>query len=245
MDMSLEVLEKFAQENGNEELLNAVKGVKGSMGANLDRMSYLEKELQGTISKRDRQAELVKAKLGLEELTEEALDKAMSGKAKAGSAEFEAEKRKLEDMVSMLQTEKESLNSKHKSVMNQYKIERGLNDLGASSEVNGSKAYDILLSEVTSNASFDGDTLVFKANDGTTIRNTDGTPMSLADRYNQLKDSDELKFLFLADKQKSGSGTQDTRGGGNKITSLSGLNDAQRLALFRNDPVLFKKLSQG
>jgi hypothetical protein len=129
--------------------------------------------------------------------------------------------------------------------MNQYKIERGLNDLGASSEVNGSKAYDILLSEVTSNASFDGDTLVFRANDGTTIRNADGTPMSLADRYNQLKDSDELKFLFLADKQKSGSGTQDTKGGGNKITSLAGLNDAQRLALFRNDPVLFKKLSQG
>lgn len=243
--MSLEVLEKFAQENGNEELLNAVKGVKGSMGANLDRMSYLEKELQGTISKRDRQAELVKSKLGLEELTEEALEKALSSKTKTGSAEFEAEKRKLEDMVSMLQTEKESLTSKHQSVMNQYKIERGLNDLGASSEVNGSKAYDILLSEVTSNASFDGDTLVFRANDGTTIRNADGTPMSLADRYNQLKDSDELKFLFLADKQKSGSGTQNTKGGGNKITSLAGLNDAQRLALYRNDPELFKKLSQG
>ncbi|MCI4435371.1 MAG: hypothetical protein JHC33_00990 [Ignisphaera sp.] len=243
--MSLEVLEKFAQESGSEELLNAVKGVKGSMGANLDRMSYLEKELQGTISKRDRQAELVKSKLGLEELTEEALEKALSSKTKSGSAEFEAEKRKLEDMVSMLQTEKESLNSKHQSVMNQYKIERGLNDLGASSEVNGSKAYDILLSEVTSNASFDGDTLVFRANDGTTIRNADGTPMSLADPYNQLKDSEELKFLFLADKQKSGSGTQNTKGGGNKITSLAGLNDAQRLALYRNDPELFKKLSQG
>jgi hypothetical protein len=245
MDMSLEVLEKFAQENGNEELLNAVKGVKGSMGANLDRMSYLEKELQGSISRRDRQAELVKSKLGLEELTEEALEKALLSKTKFGSAEFEAEKRKLEDMVSMLQTEKESLSSKHQSVMNQYKIERGLNDLGASSEVNGSKAYDILLSEVTSNASFDGDTLVFRANDGTTIRNADGTPMSLADRYSQLKDSDELRFLFLEPKPKSGSGTQDTKGGGNKITSLAGLNDAQRLALFRNDPVLFKKLSQG
>jgi len=243
--MSLEVLEKFAQENGNEELLNAVKGVKGSMGANLDRMSYLEKELQGTISKRDRQAELVKSKLGLEELTEEALEKALSSKTKSGSAEFEAEKRKLEDMVSMLQTEKESLTSKHQSVMNQYKIERGLNDLGASSEVNGSKAYDILLSEVTSNASFDGDTLVFRANDGTTIRNADGTPMSLADRYNQLKDSDELKFLFIEAKPKSGSSTQSTKGGGNKITSLAGLNDAQRLALYRNDPELFKKLSQG
>jgi len=243
--MSLEVLEKFAQENGNEELLNAVKGVKGSMGANLDRMSYLEKELQGTISKRDRQAELVKSKLGLEELTEEALEKALSSKTKTGSAEFEAEKRKLEDMVSMLQTEKESLNYKHQSVVNQYKIERGLNDLGAGNEVNGSKAYDILLSEITSNASFDSDTLVFRANDGTTIRNADGTPMSLADRYRQLKDSDELKFLFIADKQKSGSGTQDTKGGGNKVTSLAGLNDAQRLALYRNDPVLFKKLSQG
>ena len=109
--MSLDVVKKFAEESGNEELLSAVKGIGSSMSANLDRIGYLEKELQGTISKRDRQAELVKAKLGLEELTEDALEKALQSKAKQGTPEFEAEKSKLEQMIAALQEEKTGLSS--------------------------------------------------------------------------------------------------------------------------------------
>lgn len=243
--MSFEVVKKFAEESGNSELINAVSGISSSMGANLDRISYLEKELNGTISKRDRQAELIKAKLGVDEISEEAIEKALGSKSKQGSAEFEAEKSKLESMVAMLQTEKESLSSKFESTVNLHKIERGLNAIGASKETNGSVAYDILLQNVTQGASFEGGELVFKANDGTTVRNADGTPMSLADKYNQIKDTDEFKFLFVESKPKSGSGTTGTRGGSGGITSLAGLNDSQRLALFKQDPELFKKLSQG
>ena len=243
--MSLEVVKKFAEESGSEELLSAVKGIETSQKANLDRISYLEKEFQGAIDKRNNQASLVKSKLGLEEISDEALSSFVENAGKQGSSEFEAEKRKLEDMVAMLQTEKEGLGERLTNTINMHKIERGLNDLGASKEINGARAYDILLSEATQGASFEDGELIFKANDGTTLRNADGTPMSLADRYAQIKDSEELGFLFIEKKPKSGSGATGSTAGGQKITSLEGLSEAQRVALYKNDPDLFKKLSKG
>jgi hypothetical protein len=228
MEMSLDVVKKFAEESGNEELLSAVKGIGSSMSANLDRIGYLEKELQGTISKRDRQAELVKAKLGLEELTEDALEKALQSKAKQGTPEFEAEKSKLEQMIAALQEEKTGLSSKYEQTVNMGKIERSLNELGAAKDANGQKAYDILLAEVTQNAVFDNGNLVFKANDGTTVRNTDGTPMTLADKYNQLKESEGFKFLFVETKPKSGSGTQGTKGGSTQTLSRGSMTNADK-----------------
>lgn len=53
---------------------------------------------------------------------------------------------------------------------------------------------------------------MFKSNDGTTLRNADGTPMTLADKYNQLKESEGFKFLFVESKPKSGSGTKQSKG---------------------------------
>lgn len=240
--MSLELVKKFATENNNEELLNAVGAIESSQRANLDRIAYLEKENQNVISKRDRQASLVREKLGLDELSDEALDSFLSKQSAKGSTEFEAEKHKLEDLIKSLQTEKQGLNDSLEATRNQYSIERKLMELGAAKEVNGSKAFNILLDEATRGATFENGELVFKANDGTTIRNTDGTPMGLADRYNQLKESQDFGFLFVEAKGKSGSGGNGSKGNSQQITSLEGLDYKQRLALFKTDPELFNKL---
>lgn len=244
MEMSLEIVKKFATENNNEELLNAVTAIESSQKANLDRIAYLEKENQGAVSKRDRQATLVKEKLGLSEITDEALDSFLSKSSQKGTAEFEAEKKSLEAMIATLQSDKQGLVDSLERTKNHYGVERKLMELGAAKDVNGSKAFGILLDEATRGATFEDGQLVFKANDGTTIRNADGTPMGLADRYASLKESDDFGFLFVEPKGKGGSGGGGTRGGGQQITSLEGLDYKQRLALHKSDPELFKKLSQ-
>lgn len=242
--MSLEVVKKFAEESGNEELLGAVKGISDSMGANLDRISYLERELQSSIAKRDTQASLVKTKLGLEEISESALEAKIASLNNVGDEAFLAEKKNLEDLVATIKSEKDSLLSKYNDTVQSYRIDKQMNELGAAKEANGAKAYDLILNEVRKGATFENDGIIFKANDGTTIRNADGTPMSLADRYNQIKDSEEFNFLFLENKGKSGSGF-NPRGdaGSSQLTSLAGLNDQQRVALYKSNPELFKKLS--
>jgi hypothetical protein len=242
--MSLEVLEKFASESGNEELINAFNGVKKSVGDNINRMKFLEQESKSAFEKRDTLSNIVKSKLGLDEINDESIDSFLSKMNKNPDAAMKADNDKLASMVDMLKTEKDGLNAKLQQTANSYKVEKQLTKLGAIEETEGAKAYDIVLAEVTSGASFD-DTgeIIFKANDGTTIRNADGSPMSLADRYAQVKDSDELSFLFKTKRSKQGGGSQGGSTGSSKITSLDGLNDAQRLALFRQDPEQFKRLS--
>ena len=147
-------------------------------------------------------------------------------------------------MTDMLKAERDALGDKYTSTINKYKIEKSLTALGATSDTENSKAYDILLTEVTDGAYFDDEgSIGFKANDGTTVRNVDGSPMSLSDRYNIVKDSDDFQFLFKTKRSKSGSGSSGGSKGGGSVTSLEGLNDVERTRLYKQNPELFKRLS--
>lgn len=239
--MSLEMLEKFASESNNSEVIGAVEIVKKSYKENVDRLSFLEKDIKRAVEKRDEQSQLVRNKLGIKELSEEALDEALS-KLK-GDKSNDGEIKNLATMVEMLKTEKEAVEASYKEKINSYRIERALNELGAREDSEGTKAYDIILGEIRQGASFDEDgEIVFRAKDGTTIRNSDGSPVSLADRYNQLKDSDELSFLFKKKRSKAGTGSGGATAGG-KVVSLNDLNEAQRIALFKQDPDQYRALA--
>ena len=240
--MSLDTIKKIAEELGNDDLKTALAGLESSSRANLDKISALELDRNNAIEKRDRQAKLVKSVFGLDELTEESLTKVAKGD-KEPDVVLKAEVEKMSSMTEMLKAEKDALANKYNETVNKYKVEKSLMSLGAVEDTENQRAYDILLNEVTSGATFDENgNLIFTAKDGTTVRNTDGTPMSLTDRYAQVKDSDEFQFLFKQKRTKSGSGSGGNRGGGAKITSLEGLNDVERTRLYKQDPELFKQL---
>jgi hypothetical protein len=243
MDMSLDTIKKLADELGNEDLKLAVKSTEDSIRANLDKISTLELDRNSAIEKRDRQAKLVKSTFGIDELTEENLKKFAMGDKEPDSV-LKAEVDKMTSMTEMLKAEKDSLSKKYSETVNRYKVEKSLASLGAIEDTENQRAYDILLNEVTSGAEFDEEgNLVFKANDGTTVRNSDGSPMSLSDRYSQVKDSDDFQFLFKTKRSKSGSGSGGSKGGNAQgITSLKGLNDVERTRLFKQDPTLFREL---
>ena len=240
--MSLDTIRKIAEELGNEDLKSALAAVETSNIANLDKIGTLERDRNNAIEKRDRQAKLVKGVFGLEELTEESLTKAAKGD-KNPDAVLQAEIAKMSTMTEMLTVERDALNTRYNDAVNRYKVEKNLTSLGAVEDTENQRAYDILLNEVTNGATFDEEgTLVFRANDGTTVRNADGSPMTLSDRYSQVKDSDDFQFLFKAKRSKSGSGSGGSKGGGSKVTSLKGMSDVERTRLFKQDPTLFREL---
>ena len=224
--MSIEVLEKFASESGNEEIVNAVNGIKESYKSNLDRITFLEKDLQKSIEKRDGIKNLVKSKLGVEELSEESIESVLSKyKSKDNNAELE----NMNKVIETLKGEKEALSSEYRNTVNGYKLEKQLASLGAFEDTESAKAYDIVLSEINKRVSFDdGGNVVFKDKEGITIRNTDGSPMSLSDMYKQIKDSEEYSFLFKTRRSKSGSGASGSSNGGQPSLKRSEMSYSEK-----------------
>lgn len=215
--MSLEVLEKFANESGNDELVNAVNGIKESYKANVDRVSFLERDLQKSVEKRESIKNLIRTKLGVEDITEESIDAVLSKKGSNGETE------QLSKIIESLKMEKDDISNKFNSTVNSYKLEKQLASLGAFEDTENSKAYDIVLSEINKTASFDENgNVVFKDKEGLTLRNSDGSPVTLGDMYNKIRESNEFSFLFKTRRSKQGSGA--TTG---KANGVSGLKRSQ------------------
>lgn len=200
--MSLEVIKSFAESSGDETILNAVKSVEESFKSNLDRISFLEKDMKKAVEKRDGLKNLVTSKLGVEDVSEETLDRFLSS-TKSTSADSE----KLTQMIEALKSEKDNIANQLTSTVNSYKIERMLSDIGGRNETQNARAYEILLSEISNGVNFDENgNIFFKAKDGTTLRNEDGKPMTMEDRYNSIRESENFSFLFKEKKSKSGGG---------------------------------------
>lgn len=207
MDMSLEVLKKFAEDSGDSEILTAIESVRNSFNENVTRLGALEKDLAKAISKRDGIKTVVRDKLGIDDVNEDALDAFLGSIKENADISTIAENKKLSDTLGAMKQDRDSLELKHRQQLDSYKLERALSEIGGREDSNGTQAYSILLSELSKGFSFDDSGVItFKANDGTTLRNSDGTPMSISDKYNSFKDSDEFSFLFKPRKYKSGSG---------------------------------------
>lgn len=223
--MSLEIIKKFAEESGNEDLVKAVGTVEDTIKGNVEKMSFLERDLKGAIDKRDSIKSLVKSKLGINELSEEALDNVLKSKPNVDN-EIKAREEMISKLSEELKLSKKELNSK----VNTYNLEKQLMSLGAMSETETTKAYDIVFNEISKSADFDENgNIIFKNSDGTTIRNADGSQLSLKDRYNMLKESDEYSFLFKTKRSKAGAGSSGGKSaGGQANLSRSAMSYADK-----------------
>lgn len=248
MDMSLEVLEKFATEQGNEELINAVNSIKESLSLSVSKLSTYEKDLKKAIEKRDATKTLVKTKLGVDDLTEDALDTFLSQIKANPDERVLNENKSLAEMLSNIKKDKETIESKYNDTVQNYQLEKTLSSLGAAQDTENQRAYDIVLSEVRRNAKFDDSgNIIFESNDGSIIRNKDGSPATLSDVYNQIKESEEFAFLFKRDRNKGGSGAGGAKGGGAKELawfdkSSPEFSLTKQAELFRENPALYNKL---
>ena len=249
MDLSLDVLKQLATELNNEQLTSAVATIETDYKNNYDRINYLEKDLNKSIEKRDsfkNELSLVKTKFGFDEITEDAIEGFLSSKGNGDEA-LKKEISSLTSMVDALKSEKEGLQGKYSDTLNNIKIEKELLALGAVEETEGQKAYDILLGEIKNGMSIVEDgSIVFKAEDGTTIRNSDGSPMTLSNRYEQLKSNEALNFLFKTKRSKAGSGSQRS---GSYVKEAeyfdknsANFNLTKQAEIYKTNPALYKQL---
>jgi hypothetical protein len=237
MEMSLELIKELVDSSGDEKYISAFGAVEQTYKSNLDRLTVLEKDLNKAIQKRDETKNLVKSVFGVDEISEENLRNIIKDK------KDDAEYKNLLTIAEQNKTQAEQLRNELIQTKNMYMIESQLNSLGVSSDVEGKKAYKILVDEILSGAQFTESGVKFVTPEGVTMRNVDGSEVTLEDRYNQLKESEDLGFIFKAKRAKSGSGAQATSVNSQQVTSINQLDEQQRIALFKQNPELFRKLS--
>jgi hypothetical protein len=223
MDMFVEVLEKFATESGNEEVVNAVNGIKETYRSNLERVKFLEGDLQKSIEKRDHIKNMVRNKLGVEELNEDSIDGVLARLKSTPEVD------NMNKVIESLRADKESLSSEYKKTVNLHNLERKLLDLGAIEDTENAKAYDIVLKEISKTVAYDDNgNILFQGSDGLTLRNQDGSPITMSDMYKQIKDSEEFAFLFKTKRSKQGSGATGNKSGGQTSLKRSEMSYSEK-----------------
>ena len=182
----------------------------------LEKIGTLEKDLKQSAEKRDRLKTIIRTATGLEEITSDNLTEFLT----KGDTQVDTYKNEITQLQTKLS---ESANAVDE-VAKQYEakifdlnLDRVLTMMGASNEVHNSHAYGVILDAVKQNAMMEGDDIVYKNADGTTVYADSGVPATVQTVYESLRSDDNYSYLFkeqyLAGGGKGPQGPKTTNGG--------------------------------
>lgn len=222
----------------NKEALAEIAKIENSVGSVAEEITILEGKLSEAISKRDKYKNFVKQvkdKFKIEEgkeLNEDTLNSVLSNIDKSKNQKLsEVEEilkldiSKLEKEVEKKELEIESLKNQTQQTVLETKLDLELYKTTSGIEAVNKKANDIIIGELKNGATIEDGKIVFKESDGTTLRKN-GIPMSLSDKLEEIRSSEDYSFLFKS-SVNSGSGYQST----NSINTNSNMSEFTRRKL--------------
>lgn len=215
---AISVVEKI-----NPEVASVMTEYNTNFNNTLSKVQTLEKDLKTSAEKRDNLKTIIRNSTGLEEVSEEALKEVLS-KGDGQSEVYKKEIANLQDKLSGTANIVDEVSSKYEKEIFDLKLERAVTNLGASTEVHTPHAYKTVLQELSKSATFDGDQVVYKNEDGTTIYAKDGKPATIQSVYNDIKSNTEFSYLFK----------EQFKSGGGKSTSTGPTVDAGGVSLRRS-----------
>lgn len=207
----------------NEEALKVINDAKATQESLTTKLNTYEVDAKKAFEKRDEfktQLGLVKSKLGLEDLTEEALDKVL--KSKGGD---DAELNNLKGLIEKANQEKSEIENSYKSKLSQFALKTELQKTGLAQKAIDETAYGVLESLALAGASYENDGIVFKNEDGST-KYVNGAPMTLKDKVNELYNTSSFAGLFKADG-KGGTGSSPQGGKGVTANDYKGMSSTE------------------
>jgi hypothetical protein len=174
-------------------------------------INNLEVKANDAISSRQQLKDLIKTVTGITEVSEEALKTLLDGKKSGGDESLLKEVENYKSMVEKLNLEKDTITKEYDGRFKDMALTNSLRDLGIGSLASSPIAEKMLIEELKKNATLDGDKIVYKNEDGTTIFNGSNV-MTPIEKLNLIK-SDENWSPFLKADITSGSDTQRSSGG--------------------------------
>ena len=192
-------------EKTNPDAAKFLTEVNENFQSTLGRVQSLEKDIKTAAEKRDSLKTIIRNATGLEEINEEALQEYLTSKGDGQAEILKKELQELQGRLSESANAVDEVSSQYERQIFDLKLDRAVNMLGVQEEVHSPHAYHVILEELSKGAQFDGDEIVYKNPDGTTIFTADGKPAGLKARYEEMKADEKFSYLFK-DQFKSGGG---------------------------------------
>lgn len=241
--MSFKELRELLEKSDVEGARKVVGLLEPKFNSTIEELRAMENRFNEAKEGRDKvKAKLaeVKSTLGLEELTSENIAQLI--KKGKDDESYKLEIDKLTKMISDKDSElKERLAEADKRYTDKQ-IEIEIAKLGSSANVVNDKALTILIEAIKAGAVVDNGMVIYKDKDGSTVRNSTGQPLSVSEKINQFKADETYSFLF---KPTSSGGSGMQNGGGANAKAPKDYTEAERVALFKENPTLFKELFKG
>ena len=231
-------------EKDNPQAALALTDFQTSSNNALTKIGSLEVDLKTAAEKRDKLKHIIRTTTGLEEVTEEGLTEFLA----SGDGQGEVYKKEIEQLQGKLLDSAGAVDEVSKGYEAQIftlQLDRVVTMLGASNEVHNSHAYGTVLAELAKDAQFDGQDVVYKNADGTTIYANGGNPASVKSRYDEIRADDKFAYLFkeqfVAGGSKAPTGPTTTTGG--ETIRRSTLDDEAKVKyITKNGMAAYKSL---
>jgi hypothetical protein len=221
----------------NEEGLKILGELESAQSQLTSKLNALEVDAKKAFETRDgvkAQLRLVKEKLGVDEISDEALEKVLKGK-KGDDTEIN----NLKTLLEKANKEKEEEISKYQSKLNDYVMRSELTKTGLAQKALNPELYQILESIALQGATVGEDgAIVFRNPDGSTKYSNGGKPMTLAERVTELENSESYAPMFKAESKNGTAG----KNGATTNKAPSEYSEQERIELFKTNPARFNQI---
>jgi len=220
--MSLEKLREIVGDN--EEGLKILDEVASTQTELTTKLNTYEVDAKKAFATRDElktQIKTVKEKLGLEELSDEALEKVLKGKKTD-----DAEVNNLKAMLEKTTKEREEIESGYQVKLSEYVLKSELTKTGLAQKAINGEMYGILETLALKGARTDDNGAIIFTNEDGSTKYMNGKPMTLADRVAELENSEAYAPMFKP-SGKGGTGAGKS-GGANGSQSRSKMTHSEK-----------------
>jgi hypothetical protein len=189
----------------NHEASQILSGVEATIMQSTGRITDLERELgeganklNEAIGSRDKVRQTIKDELGIGEFTPEAVRAKLA--TYAADDVIEARDKQFNELRASSAGKIEGLEGKLTGKEQEIKglmLKLAISKTDIMGQTKGEHATDMLLQWIAKDANFDADgNIVYKGSAGETLYNTNGNPLTLDDRINEIKADQGRDFVF-------------------------------------------------
>lgn len=220
----------------NAEALALIDTIEGTSNENVQKINDLETTVEAVKQTRDQYKAgnaLVKQVLGVDQVNEDTIKEAI--KALKGGKGDDANKAEIDNLKKLLKEtadERDNLKKDYEGKLQSMALDNALANAGLGANVANEAMYGIVADLVKKGAVLDGDQIVYKNEDGSTIYGDDKQPLNIQTKMDQLKNDPSYAGLFKVDVV-AGSGTPPRQGGANITADTKEMSPSQKMAAGR------------
>lgn len=221
-----DILEKLSDDSEMVQFVNSLNDKAQNVDTLTAKVNSLENKATEAINSRQSIKDLVRGTLGVEEISEDNLKALLDNKSKPDEKAL-AEITNLKGLLEKANSEKTELSSSYESQMNDLVLTNNLRDLGIGALASTPAMEATILQMMKDGATREGDKVLYKNQDGTTIYSESGKEMTPNDKLNQLRANSDYAPLFKP-TTNSGTGTSGNKGTSSGSTRKSEMSNSEK-----------------